>query len=164
MDMSFLTDQYPLVLGENHPILRSEAGDIVFPLSADLKKLYVVLPNLMWEYDGVGLAAPQVGQSVKMMATTQWKVKGGDYKHLWDTVMINPKIIEESEETIIIEEGCLSLPWQMGDVERSRKVTVEYYNDNWKKHTETYEGFNAVVVQHEIDHLHWILFVDKTID
>lgn len=161
--MSHIQDKYPLVIGVNNPLLREKSKQITFPLSQDLKDLYKALPVLMEKYDGVGLAAIQVGIPVQMAVTTQWSVIWEEYDYLWETVMINPRILKESTTTIVTEEWCLSLPWMTGMVERPETITVEYFDVSWKKYTDTYRGFNAVVVQHEIDHLNWVLFVDKIV-
>lgn len=161
--MSRLQDKYPLVVGVNNSFLREKSEKVVFPLSQDLKDLCNALPSLMEDYDGVGLAAIQIWIPVQIIVTTQWNVIGEEYDYLWETVMINPRILTQSSTTIVTEEWCLSLPWMTGMVERPQTITIEYFDISWKKHTDTYHGFNAVVVQHEIDHLHWILFVDKII-
>ncbi len=161
--MSHLTQQYPLVLWENHPILRSVSDPIALPLAPELQRFADTLLLLMHEYDGVGLAAPQIGSPIRMIATSQRKVKKDNYKHLGDTVMINPEILESSQETMITEEGCLSLPWVSWLVERAKKITVGYITVDGKKVTQDYEWFNAIIVQHEIDHLDGIMFTDKIV-
>jgi peptide deformylase len=80
-----------------------------------------------------------------------------------ETVLINPKILQHSEEVFSSEESCLSLPDFVGYVHRYKKVTVEYQDILGNKKTKEFSDYNAAVVQHEIDHLHGILFIDKLI-
>ena len=77
--------------------------------------------------------------------------------------MINPEILEHSEEKRKWEEACLSVPWLCGDVERWTRIVIKYQDKKWKQHIQKYTWFSAVVIQHEMDHLDWILFTDKTI-
>ena len=77
--------------------------------------------------------------------------------------MVNPEILEHSEEKRKWEEGCLSVPELCWDVERWIWIIVKYQDKKWKQHIQKYSWFSAVVVQHEIDHLEWILFTDKVI-
>jgi len=76
-------------------------------------------------------------------------------------VFINPKIIEETGEEWSFSEGCLSIPEVREDVFRQPDITIEYYDENWEKHTETYSGLAARVIQHEYDHIEGVLFTDK---
>lgn len=118
----------------------------------------------MREYDGVWLAAPQIGKNIRMVATTQWKEskkEGSPDKFLWEKIMINPEIIEKSKDTICTEEGCLSLPGITGDVRRYKQITLKYSDLKGKKHKKVFKNFDAIVIQHEIDHLDGILFIDK---
>jgi peptide deformylase len=108
-----------------------------------------------------------------MIATTEWKEekekKGKEGKEkvhrriIGEYVMINPKIIEHSEQKQINEEACLSLPGLFGNVERFAWIKVKYFDPLGKEHTKKLQGFNAVIIQHEIDHLKGVLFVDKVI-
>jgi peptide deformylase len=79
-------------------------------------------------------------------------------------VMINPVILKTSEEMVIWEEACLSLPNENGNVKRYQSIHVEYIDTKWNKQKKKYKGFNAVIVQHEIDHLDGVLFTDKCIE
>lgn len=77
--------------------------------------------------------------------------------------MINPKITEYSEKQQISDEACLSLPWLQWEVYRYNRIQVEYYSPDGKKHNKKFHDFDAVIIQHEIDHLDGILFIDKLI-
>ncbi len=112
--------------------------------------------------DGVGLAAPQVGKDIQCVM-----VDGRDiadtYHYLKDffRVMINPVVLEESEETSTYSEGCLSIPDINCDVIRPKKIKVEYYDRDFVKHVEEFDDFAARMVQHELDHLNGVMFVDR---
>ena len=117
----------------------------------------------MYQNKGVGLAAPQVGENIRVIATSQRDKKKTKDKFLGETIMINPKIIEKSKETILREEACISLPNCTGMVRRYYAITVEFLDLKGKKQTKKYKEFNAVIVQHEIDHLDGVLFMDKVV-
>lgn len=122
-----------------------------------------VLQELSFAYDGVGLAAPQIGRSERIIFVTQRNTKPKKWELLREEVMINPEIIGINKEMEIDEEGCLSLPGVKGNVARANKITVSYLNPQGKKMRLTAEGFNARVIQHEIDHLNGVLFIDKLV-
>lgn len=122
---------------------------------------------LAGEADGVALAAPQIAVSLRIFVISpiayqglQKKVSEKDQNF----VFINPKIIKQSSDKKLMEEGCLSVrPWY-GKVRRSSRATVEAYNENGKKFKMSASGLIAQIFQHEIDHLDGILFVDKAKD
>ena len=157
---------YPLQTWENNEILRkkSEKVDI---FDDEIQEFAEILLDLMYAYDWVGLAAPQVGKNICVIATTQWKeIKKWNKTNkriIWETAMINPEILEHSEEMKKWEEACLSVPWLCGDVKRWTRIVVKYQDKKWKSHIQKYTWFSAIVIQHEMDHLEWILFTDKTI-
>ena len=126
--------------------------------------------------DGVAIAAPQIGQSLRIFVISgkvESILKGSDLapeqsensknkeKFVADLVFINPVIKKISKEKIIIEEGCLSVRYLYGKVSRSSKATVEAYDENGKKFTRGGSGLIAQIFQHEIDHLDGVLFIDK---
>ena len=99
-----------------------------------------------------------------MIAVTERKEKkDGDQKLINAEVMINPTITQRSKALKTTEEGCLSIPNVYGDVTRPKTVTVQYTDIHGKQKTKKLEGFSAVIVQHEVDHLDGILFVDKVV-
>ena len=157
---------YPLQTWENNKILRKKS-DRVDIFDDEIKDFAEILLDLMYAYDGVWLAAPQVGKNIRVIAITQWKEmkkwRKTDKKIIWETAMINPEILEHSEEIKKWEEACLSVPWLCGDVERWTRIIVKYQDKKWKIHVQKYTWFSAVVIQHEMDHLDWILFTDKVI-
>lgn len=164
--LSALKIFYPLETWKDNSILRA-GGKEISKITPEIKEFADILMELMREYDGVGLAAPQIGKNLAMIATTQRKKmpseKSADKDFLWETLLINPKILESSKETEISEEACLSLPGEQWKVERSKRIIVEYQDLKGKTKKQKYSGFNACILQHEIDHLNGILFTDKLI-
>ena len=151
--------KYPVtVYGD--PLLRKKAKTI----EKDHPKLDEIIEN-MWETmyysDGVGLAAPQVGLSIRMFVIDA--SSGADEEpelEGFKKIFINPEIIETTGDEWTMNEGCLSLPEIREDVDRPDEVTIKYFDENFEEHTETYKGFAGRVIQHEYDHLEGILFVD----
>ena len=151
--------KYPVtVYGD--PLLRKKAEAI----EKDHPKLDEIIEN-MWETmyysDGVGLAAPQVGLSIRLFVIDA--SSGADEEpelEGFKKVFINPEIIETKGDEWTMNEGCLSLPEIREDVSRHDEVTIKYFDENFVEHTETYKGFAGRVIQHEYDHLEGILFVD----
>ncbi|ACL69745.1 peptide deformylase [Halothermothrix orenii] len=136
------------------PVLRSKAK----PVTEITKKTLSLIDNMvetMYQAEGVGLAAPQVGVSKRIIV-----VDTGEGQGLIE--LINPEIIE-TEGKDIMEEGCLSVPGQTGKVIRASKVTVKGLNRGGKEVRIRAEGFLARAFQHEIDHLNGILFIDKVV-
>jgi peptide deformylase len=119
--------------------------------------------DLMYEYDGVWLASPQIGKNIRMIAATTRKT-GKKWQELAsEEIMINPIITEASPDMIISEEACLSLPNIIWNVKRHKNITVEYKSIDWFKKKKKLKNYNAFIIQHEIDHLDGILFIDRLI-
>lgn len=158
---------YPLQLWAENSILRTPTQKVQ-KITPEIKEFAEILMELMWEYEGVGLAAPQIWEPLAMIATTQWKKmpneKNPDKDYIWETLLINPEIIKHSEEIQISEEACLSLPGERGFVERFQRVEVQYLDLKWQIKQQRFSWFNACIVQHEIDHLNGILFIDKLVE
>lgn len=140
-----------LELGKDNPILRKKSKPIK-SIDKKLKKFIKDMIATMHEAKGVGIAAPQVGVNDRLCIVTL-----NDKKVV---PMINPEIIYKSDEKEWGEEGCLSLPKEFGDVERSKEITVTYLDESENQITLKLKDFNARVVQHEIDHLDGVLFID----
>jgi len=139
-----------------HPILRQKSLDLKNIEQEDLL-LAEEMMNLMLSAPGVGLAANQIGVLKKIVTINiQDKEKNFDNKY----VLFNPKIISSSKKTVIMEEGCLSIPEQFADIERPKKIIVEYTSEKKKLVKKEVVGIEARVLQHEIDHLSGKLFVD----
>jgi len=118
----------------------------------EIKQLLLDLEKTMIEKDGVGLAAPQVGHNIRVIVINT--IDG-------NLVLVNPKILHRSWRQEIMEEGCLSLPEVFGMVKRSLKLKVSAWDRNGENLKFSAEGYFARILQHEIDHLDGILFIDK---
>jgi len=135
------------------------------PITNDYPKLSELINNMfetMHHADGVGLAAPQVGLPIRLFvidleAFREDKPELADFK----VVMINPEMIEMSEEGAVAEEGCLSIPGIHETVERSKVIKIKYLDANFIEHIDVFQDFKARVIQHEYDHLEGNLFTDK---
>lgn len=161
-DIALLKKNHPLQLWATNLILRKKAAPVKH-ISRELRDFCDVLQELSWAYDGVWLAAPQLGRSERIIFITQWNTKPKKWELLKQEVMINPEIISINSDMEVDEEGCLSLPGVKGNVARASKITVSYQNIQGKKMRITAQGFNARVILHEIDHLDGVLFIDKLV-
>lgn len=142
--------------GKNNSILRTKSVPVK-KIDSVLKKFAKDMKETMIAKDGLGLAAPQVGENIRMVVVTM----NHGMKNASVVVMINPRILSHSEEVAVAEEGCLSLPGQFEKVERFVGVVLEFLDLDGEKHTLKLGGLNARVTQHEIDHLDGVLFVDR---
>ncbi len=151
---------YPIyVYGQ--PVLRKVAQEIT-PDYPDLKELIADMFETMKYSDGIGLAAPQIGKSIRLIVIDAEPLADDDPSMKdFRKVIINPKIIEETGEEVIYNEGCLSLPGIREDVTRKSIIRVRYVDENFEPKEETYDGFRARIIQHEYDHLEGILFIDR---
>jgi peptide deformylase len=125
-------------------------------VDADVRRLMDDMLETMYAAPGIGLAAPQIGElrRVIVLDIDREDVKTGPL------FMANPEIVEASDEDVTYEEGCLSVPDHYSDVVRPAKVTVRYLDRDGKQQDMTCEGLLATCVQHEIDHLNGVLFID----
>lgn len=142
-----------------HPddILREKAESVT-EITSDLRQLVTDMFDTMYTAPGVGLAAPQVGQLHRIFVMD---VKSGQPDQGVEAkAFINPEIIAASDRTAVVEEGCLSIPGIYANVKRPAEVTVRYRDIDWQEHEETVSGFEAACIQHEIDHLDGVLFLD----
>ena len=147
------------------PVLRRKAKKII-KLTAEHRKLIEDMIETMRDAPGVGLAAPQVGISERLIVV-EW---GGEPENEDDPpkkkklfVVINPEIVRASDEMVQGTEGCLSVPGWVGDVMRHEAVTVRGLNRNGEKIKIEAEGWLARIFQHEIDHLDGVLYIDKLV-
>ncbi len=155
------------ILAYGSLVLRKKGVEI----SKNYPNLNELIDN-MWETMngayGVGIAAPQIGVPIRLFVidaspfADSEGVSKEDAQVLknFKRTFINPKIIKEKGEEWMFNEGCLSIPDVREDVFRKQTVTIEYYNQNWEKQTETLSGLPARIVQHEYDHIEGILFTD----
>ncbi len=152
---------YPIyVYGSS--VLRKKARDIEKDFEG-LNQLIDDMFETMEASEGVGLAAPQIGKSLRLFVVdaAQADEEDEEYVENFRQEFINPKIIEEAGNPWVFNEGCLSIPEIREDVSRKEKLRIQYYDRNWNFHDEEYEGIQARIIQHEYDHLEGILFVDK---
>lgn len=149
------------IIAYGDPVLRKKAQEI----NKDYPELNTFLANMfdtMYASSGVGLAAPQVGKSIRIFIVDGEPFSDEDESMAdFKKVFINPLIIEESGEKWAFNEGCLSIPRIREDIERLPKITITYMDENWNQHTESFEGIKARIIQHEYDHLEGVLFIDK---
>lgn len=145
------------------PVLRKKAKKVervdkkVKQIIADMKETLLIQKDP----EGVGLAAPQVGFGLQIFIISH---------KTYQEVVINPEIVEINE---VIKskktknnllEGCLSLPHYYGPLKRAKEVTINFINEQGEKQTKTYKNFLAQIVQHEVDHLNGVLFVDRILE
>ena len=143
------------------PVLRKEAEDI----TADYPELKQLIENMFEtneRADGVGLAAPQIGLPIRVVIVDLTPLaedmpEYADFKRAY----INGYIVEEEGDTILMDEGCLSLPGIHEKVPRAERVRIEYVDENFVEHDEWVDGFLARVIQHEFDHLEGKVFTDR---
>ena len=160
-----------------HNVLRKPADEVpiaaiagarVQRLIADMKQTLAEAP------DGVGLAAPQVGASLRVFLVSEEVVhigseqetvnseRGAKRKRRWEySAFINPALKKQSRKKIEMAEGCLSVPGKFGQVTRAEKVSLEWYDETGRKHSRGFTKFFARVIQHELDHLDGVLIVDR---
>ena len=136
--------------------LRQKAKRLINITNEDIKIANQMMDTMI-KAPGVGLAANQV-EILKQIVTINFEDKENDKKANY--ILFNPSIIEYSDEKVIMEEGCLSLPEQYADIERPKKIVLEYIDENEKMIKKEIDGYEARILQHEIDHLSGKLFVD----
>lgn len=151
---------YPILV-YGHDVLRkvSEEIDKDYP---GLNQIINDMFETMYKSDGLGLAAPQIGKSIRIFVIdgsplSEEEPELADFKK----VFINADIVEKNGEFELMNEGCLSIPNLREEVNRESHIRIKYYDENWKFHDEIYNGYLARVIQHEYDHLDGILFTDK---
>lgn len=152
------------IVAYGDPVLKKKAEEISkdYP---ELDKLIEDMFETMYDASGVGLAAPQIGKSIRIFVVDAEPFAEGDDGDPsclgFKRVFINPIIFEEEGEEWSFAEGCLSIPGIREEVSRKPKLKIEYYDQNWELWEEELDGFPARVVQHEYDHIEGVLFTDK---
>lgn len=143
------------------PVLRkvAEPIDKNYP---ELEKLIENMYETMTHAEGVGLAAPQVGLPIRLLVIDLAPFKEDDPElGSFKITMINPEILEESEEEVAMDEGCLSIPGISEEVVRPEIIKIRYFDKDFNEYVEEFDGFRARVIQHEYDHLEGHLFTDR---
>jgi peptide deformylase len=145
------------------PILKKKCQEVK-EVTEEIKNLGWDMVGTMEENEGIGLAAPQVGESKRVIVIHPLKERSLEEKSKrLPQVFINPEIIKKSEATITDEEGCLSFPGLFLKIKRAKEVEIEALDKDGKKVQIKAEGLPARIFQHEIDHLDGILFIDRII-
>ncbi|MBU2940686.1 peptide deformylase [Lacinutrix sp. C3R15] len=156
------------IVAYGDPVLKKVGEDI----TKDYPKLDELIANMyetMYGAFGLGLAAPQIGLPIRLFIVdaepfaeddSYTKEEQEAFKGFKKT-FINARILDEKGDEWPFNEGCLSIPDVREDVFRKPEITIEYFDENFKKYTETYDGLIARVIQHEYDHIEGILFTDK---
>ena len=144
------------------PVLRKVARDIDIDYKG-LEQLIDDMYETMYQSEGVGLAAPQIGKSDRILVIDATRVEDEEDESLkeFKRAFINPHIIEEAGEEWEFNEGCLSVPNIREDVKRKSKIRMQYMDENFKSYDEYFDGYKARILQHELDHLNGILFIDR---
>jgi peptide deformylase len=144
------------------PVLRKVAKDIEEDYEG-LDRLIEDMYETMYEAEGLGLAAPQIGLSIRLIVIDGSRTSDEEENELKDfkMVLINPHILEEKGEEWEFNEGCLSIPAIREDVKRKPDLLLRYQDENFEVHEEWFEGLKARVIQHEMDHVNGILFTDR---
>jgi peptide deformylase len=145
------------VIAYGNPLLRKISEDID-PDYPGLKEILQNLEETMYQSDGVGLAAPQIGLNINLFIIDSGNIKSN--QNGVKKFFLNAEILERSGKRVPYEEGCLSLPGIHEDVVREEKILIFYQDENFKEHEEYFEGVNARVIQHEYDHIIGKLFID----
>ncbi len=156
------------IVAYGDPVLR-KVGKEIDKEYPQLEKLITDMKETMYNANGVGLAAPQIGKDIRLFVIdaspfAEDEDLSEDERIVlkeFNRVFINAKIIKEEGDEWAFNEGCLSIPTINEDVFRQETITIEYYDENFNKHTETLNGLPARVFQHEYDHIEGVLFTDK---
>ena len=156
------------IVAYGDPVLRKETEAI----TKDYPDLDTVIENMfetMYAARGIGLAAPQVNMPIRLFIVDATPFEDDEdlseeeqkFVSTFKKVFINARILEESGDEWAFNEGCLSIPDVREDVFRKPNIVIEYEDENFKKHTDTFSGIVARIIQHEYDHIEGILFTDK---
>ncbi len=157
--ITFATMILPIV-AYGDPVLKKEAEEIEenYP---DLKELIANMYETMYNAEGVGLAAPQIGKSVRIFVVDASPFAEDDPSlEGFKRTFINPIILEEEGEKWSFNEGCLSIPGIRENVDRQPSIVIEYQDENFELKEERFDGIAARIIQHEYDHIEGILFTD----
>jgi peptide deformylase len=155
------------IYGYGEPVLR-KVGEDITPEYPNLKEIIANMYETMYHAHGVGLAAPQVGLSIRLFIVDTEPFADSDdvskeeaaLMKAFKKTFINPKIVKEEGDIWGFNEGCLSIPDVREDVFRHDTITIEYFDEDFNKKIEVYNGLIARVIQHEYDHIEGILFTD----
>ena len=157
------------IIAYGNPVLKRIADEIPENFEG-LSSLLTDMFETMYAAKGVGLAAPQIGESIRLFIVDGSPFANEEGEEVdpkaigiegFKKVFINPIIEEESGDLWPFQEGCLSIPKIRENVNRKERICVSYYDENWSFHRDEFDGYKARIIQHEYDHLEGILFTDK---
>jgi len=148
---------YPIV-AYGDPVLKKQAQDIVQG-ETDVKQLVSDMFETMYEANGIGLAAPQIGKSLRLFVVDGTEVDEPGLEG-FKMAFINPEILEEEGAEWGYEEGCLSIPHIREEIKRQPTLRIRYFDEEWQEHEKTFDGMAARIIQHEYDHIEGVLFTD----
>jgi peptide deformylase len=140
------------------PVLRKKAKDI--EKGSDILELVRDMNETMNAAHGIGLAAPQIGKSVRLFVVDGTSVEDEPELADFKKTFVNPEIVDQEGEEWSFEEGCLSIPTIREEILRKEKLRIRYFDENWDLHEEEYNGMKARIIQHEYDHIEGKLFID----
>lgn len=149
---------YPIVLFGD-PVLKRKAKTIEKGELA-IDQVIANMFETMDEANGVGLAAPQIGMSIRLFVLDTTPMVEDDEEEGVRKIFINPEIVDESGDEWAFEEGCLSIPGIREDVSRLETIKIKYQDEEWNWHEDELDGMLARVIQHEYDHIEGVLFTD----
>ena len=151
---------YPIVV-YGHPVLKKIASEIEEDYPG-LQNLIADLFDTMYHSEGLGLAAPQIGKSIRLFVIDGAPVAEDEPELAnFKKAFINAHIVEKNGDLVPMNEGCLSIPNLREEVKRESHIRIKYFDENWEYHDEVFDGYKARIIQHEYDHLDGILFVDR---
>jgi peptide deformylase len=148
---------YPIVM-YGDAVLRQRAKEI--EKGTDLKPLIADMYETMHAASGIGLAAPQIGKSIRLFVVDGSVLEDEEGMEDFIKAFINPTILEEVGTPWEFEEGCLSIPNIREKVSRKEKLTIRYFDEEWNLREEEFDGMKARIIQHEYDHIEGKMFVD----
>jgi len=148
---------YPIIM-YGDPVLRQKAKEI--EPGSDIKQLIEDMFETMHNANGIGLAAPQIGKSMRLFVVDGTIMDDEPGMAEFKKVFINPLIVEEQGEPWEYEEGCLSIPNIREKISRKEKLKIRYYDEAWNLQEEKFDGLKARIIQHEYDHIEGKMFVD----
>lgn len=148
---------YPIVM-YGDPVLRQKAKNI--EQGTDILPWVEDMFETMHAANGVGLAAPQIGKSLRLFIVDGRVIEDEPDMQNFKKVFVNPEMIEELGTSWEYEEGCLSIPNIREKISRKEKLKIKYWDENWNQHEEIFDGMKARIIQHEYDHIEGKMFVD----
>lgn len=140
------------------PVLRKRAEEVA--RGTDLSALIADMFETMYAAHGIGLAAPQIGKSMRLFVVDGTTLEDEPLLKDFKLAFLNPQLVEEDGDDWEMEEGCLSIPNIREDVTRPEKIRLRYFDAQWNEHEEDFDGMKARIIQHEYDHLEGKLFID----